>query len=219
MKHPLLNSYKASDFETSIKALIPSYLPEWKPTEYEAGWAVAKAFSNISEQVAEQLNAVPEKLFLSYLDHIEIEPKEVEHALTPVQFTLRKKGSNAVRIPKKSQLISQSKAIFETQSEFTAQKATLGSCYLVDAKKDTIIDIGSKLEVQKNAHFDSKDSLQSHELYIRDDKLFLFKKNLGREQYIKLSIPCLKHCKWFYWGIDENSTQRWIAFEVSFKEE
>ena len=223
MKHPLLNSYKASDFEASIKALIPSYLPAWKPTENEPGWAIAKAFSKISEQVAEQLNAVPEKLFLSYLDLLEIEPKEAEHSLTPVQFTLRKKGAKAVRIPEKSQLMSQSKATFETKSEFTAQKATLIASYFVNNEKDTIIDIGSQLEVQKDAHFDSNDSVQAHELYICDDKLFLFKKNLGREQYINLHIPYLqnihpKKTKWFYWGIDKKDTQRWIAFEVSLEE-
>ena len=220
MKHPLLNTYKASDFEASIKALIPSYLPTWKPTEHEVGWAVAKAFSKISEQVAEQLNAVPEKLFLSYLDLLEIQPKEAEFSLTPVQFTLRKKGANAVCIPEKSQLMSQAKATFETKSEFTAQKATLISSYFVNNDKDTIIDIGSQLEAQKDAPFDSNDSLQAHELYIRDDKLFLFKKNRGREQYINLHIPYLqnihpKKTKWFYWGIDKTDTQRWIAFEIS----
>ena len=218
MKHPLLNAYKASDFEASIKTLIPSYLPAWKPTENEPGWAVAKAFSHISEQIGQQLNAVPEKLFLSYLNFLEIQPKEAEPALTPVQFTLRKKGAKAVRIPEKSQLMSQSKATFETKSEFTAQRVTLSSCYLVNNEKDTIIDIGSQLEAQKDAPFDAKDSLQAHELYIRDDKLFLFKKNRGREQYINLCIPCLKNCKWFYWGVDEKDTQRWIAFEISFKE-
>ena len=223
MKHPLLNAYKASDFETSIKSLIPSYLPAWKPTENEAGWAIAKAFSKISEQVAEQLNAVPEKLFLSYLDLLEIQPKEAEPSLTPVQFTLRKKGANAVRIPEKSQLMSQSKATFETKSEFTAQKATLIASYFVNNEKDTIIDIGSQLEAQKDAPFDANDSLQAHELYIRDDKLFLFKKNRGREQYINLRIPYLqnihpKKTKWFYWGVDKKDTQRWIAFEVSLEE-
>lgn len=223
MKHPLLNTNKASDFEASVKALVPAYLPEWKPTEHEVGWAVAKAFSKMSEQVAQQLNLLPQKLFLSYLDLLEIAPTKAQAAQTPVQFSLRKKGANAIRVPQKTQLMTQSKAVFETQSEFTAQKAMLSSCYFVDTQKDTIIDIGSQLQAKKDAPLDSKNSLQKHELYIRDDKLFLFKKSLGKGQYINLHIPYLyntnnEEIKWFYWGIDKNNIQRWIAFEVSFKD-
>jgi len=224
MKHPLLNTNKSNDFEVSIKELVPSYLPEWKPTEQEAGWAVAKAFSKMSEEVAQQLNLLPQKLFLSYLDLLEIAPTKAQAAQTPVQFSLRKKGANAISVPQKTQLMAQSKAVFETQSEFTAQKAMLSSCYFFNAQKDTIIDIGSQLQAKKDAPLDSQNSLQKHELYIRDDKLFLFKKSLRKGQYINLQIPYLyntnnEEIKWFYWGIDKNAIQRWIAFEVSFKDE
>jgi len=219
MKYPELNSYRANDFENTIKALAPSYLPEWKPSKHEAGWAVAKAFSKMSEQIVDQLNQVPKKLFLSYLDQLGFVPKEAQASKTAVTFHLRKKGTNSVDIPQKTQLMHPSKAVFETQSTFTAQKANIVSAYFVNGSKDSVLDIWSQLEAKKDASFNSEESLQAHELYIRDDKLFLFKKNYGREQYINLHLPYLhQETEWFYWGTDKHDTQRWIAFEQSVQE-
>lgn len=205
MKHPLLDSRKTADFEASIRELIPSYLTQWKPAVNEPGWAVAKAFSQMAENIAHRLNGVPEKLFLAYLDRLGMEPKEAKPALAPVQFTLRKKGASSARIPQKSQLVSQSKAVFETKSEFTAQKAAISSCYIVNGELDTIGELWSKLKVGKDAPFFISESIQAHELYIRDDKLFRFEKN-------PLKVPYLKGAKWSYWGKDSQGIERWIPF-------
>ncbi len=210
MKHPILDGRKIADFETQIKGLIPSYLPEWKPAEHEPGWAVAKAFSQMSEEISQRLNGVPEKLFLSYLDRLGVEPKEAKPAIAPVQFTLRKKAAASARIPQKSQLVSQSKAVFETQNEFTAQKAVITSCYMVNGELDTIGDLWLKLQVGKDAPFFISESLQAHELYIRDDKLFRFEQN-------HLSVPYLKRAEWSYWGKESQGIERWIPFESGKK--
>lgn len=206
MRHPLLDPRKAADFEASIKELIPSYLPQWKPAVNEPGWAVAKAFSQMAENIAQRLNGVPEKLFLAYLDRLGMEPKEAKPALAPVQFTLRKKGASSARIPQKSQLVSQSKALFETKSEFTAQKAAITSCYIVNGELDSIGELWSKLKVGKNAPFFISKSIQAHELYIRDDKLFRFDNN-------PLAVPYIAGAEWSYWGKDSQEIEDWIPFE------
>ncbi|NEW61373.1 hypothetical protein GSY74_08770 [Sulfurovum sp. bin170] len=215
MRPPILTLDKVEDFENSIRDLIPSYLPEWKPRDGEVGWAVAKSFSQMSTQIANRLNRVPQKLFLSYLDRLEMRPKEAQSALTPIEFKLRKKGAKSARIPIKSQLMSQSKEVFETQSEFTAMRAEILSCYFVNKREDTISDIWSQLIAKKDAFLDSKGEANRHELYIRDDKLFRFQKGYGERQRVTLRIPyqedSQKDIKWFYWE-DNGELQRWIEF-------
>lgn len=213
MQPPILDSRKASDFEAAIQALIPAYLPAWQPGLGESGWAVAQAFGKMSEQIAARLNGVPEKLFLAYLDQLGFAPGPARPARAPVQFWLRKKGADSARIPSKSRLLAKSKAIFETTSEFSAQKAALEACFVVDGPLDTIGDLWPQLLLGEDAPLDAADSLQSHELYLKDDKLFRFARALGDKQRLKLRVPLLEGAQWFYWGKDKKGMERWIAFK------
>jgi hypothetical protein len=211
MRHPVLDPRQAADFEASIKALIPSYLPQWKPAVREPGWAVAQAFSQMAEEVAHRLNGVPEKLFLAYLERLGTEPGPANPAVAPVQFTLREKGAGSARIPQKTQLMSQSKALFETRSEFTAQKAALNACYLVEGGgRDAIADLYAPLLAGEPAPLHVTDSLQAHELYIRDDRLFRLRP--GSRESLELFVPHLKKARWYYWGEDAQGVVRWIRF-------
>ena len=208
MRPPLLTPQHSDYFEEQIKELIPSYLPQWRPQEGEVGWAVAKSFAEMSQEIATRLNQLPQKLFLSYLDRAGLEPKEGQPSWTPVSFKLRKKGSKSARVPINSQLMSQSKELFETQQEFTAMNSELISCYFVDPKRDMITDIYALLKAEGRASLDSMGESNRRELYIRDDKLFCFKKSYGERQKVTLRLPRNLPKEWFYWGEDH-----WIKLE------
>uniref|UniRef100_UPI0025F0A7EB hypothetical protein n=1 Tax=Sulfurovum sp. TaxID=1969726 RepID=UPI0025F0A7EB len=67
MLNPKIDKRDKEAIENKIKTLASFYLPQWNTTIGDAGWAVANAFSKMSEDIINHLNEVPHKLFIDYL--------------------------------------------------------------------------------------------------------------------------------------------------------
>jgi hypothetical protein len=136
---PKIERRTFEDYFKEYKALIPFYTPEWRLEEKEktADLALVKIFIQFLTTLSHQLNRLPEKHFISFLDRIGIKLIPAQSASAPVVFTLSEGATEHVLIPARTQVAS-GDVIFETEKNVWASPARLVKVYSVDVKKDAI---------------------------------------------------------------------------------
>lgn len=136
---PKIERRTFEDYLKEFKALIPFYTPEWRLQEKEktADLALVKIFIQLLTTISHQLNRLPEKHFISFLDRIGIKLIPAQSASAPVVFTLAEGATEHILIPARTQVAS-GEVIFETEKNVWASPARLVKVYSVDVKKDAI---------------------------------------------------------------------------------
>ena len=136
---PKIERRTFEDYLKEFKALVPFYTPEWRPEEKEktADIALVKIFIQFLTMLSHQLNRLPEKHFISFLDRIGIKLIPAQSASTPVVFTLAEGATEHILIPVRTQVAS-GDVIFETEKNVWASPARMVKVYSVDVKKDAI---------------------------------------------------------------------------------
>ncbi|RLA83731.1 MAG: putative baseplate assembly protein [Epsilonproteobacteria bacterium] len=220
MKTPYINRQDTQDILDKIKELGHSYLPQWSALEDDAGWAIAQSFAEMNSNLNTQLNQVPQKLFLSYLDTLGFTQSKPLCAKVPITFKLKKKFQNSVLIPQRSELKTEDEITYETDNAFTATSAKLDALFYVDTLKNSIYDVSSHLLTQEKATlFDTTKVGQPQYLYFGDENLFNFHRTIGdTNAYIQYTVGNIETQEWEYWAQDtEAKTQRWLAFDGNAK--
>ena len=148
MSNPKIDKRTGQEFEKQIKALATTYLPEWKPQTGEPGWAVAQSFAKMSEELIKRLNAVPEKLFLDYLDRLDFKLNPPLSAKVPVTFELIEGIKEQKTVPESTQVADAKQVIFESDKTFSATPAKLAAFYSVKESHiyNHITDLNNKTE-------------------------------------------------------------------------
>ncbi|MDQ1353549.1 MAG: hypothetical protein QG657_3855 [Acidobacteriota bacterium] len=136
---PKIERRTFEDYFKEFKALIPFYTPEWRLEEKEknADLAIVKIFIQLLTFISQQLNRLPEKHFISFLDRIGIKLIPAQSASAPVVFVLSEGATEHILIPARTQVAS-GDVIFETEKNVWASPARLVKVYSVDVKKDAI---------------------------------------------------------------------------------
>lgn len=136
---PKIERRTFEDYLKEFKALIPFYTPEWRLEEKEktSDLALVKIFIQFLTTISHQLNRLPEKHFISFLDRIGIKLIPAQSASAPVVFTLAEGSTGHILIPARTQVAS-GDVIFETEKNVWASPARLVKIYSVDVKKDAI---------------------------------------------------------------------------------
>ena len=215
MLDPKIDKRLAGDIEKDIKDLVPAYLPNWKLEPGEPGWAVARVFSKMVEEILKRLNQVPKKLFLTFLDKLGTKISPPLPARAPITFYLAEGVSENVKVPAKVSIATKEQVNFETEKEFTATTAKLSALLSVDPDQDKVFDHSE--EIQQGSPivlFSGERDEGQHILYIGDDNLFNLNKGFGKDLYIELTVPFIENCVWQYWGKGEDGNEGWINFET-----
>lgn len=204
-----------------IKALKPAYLPAWnipedrpKAPNSDAGWAIAKTFANMMASLETQRAALPNKLFIAYLDALNFKQNPPLPAKVPVHFTLKKRAKKGVVLPKGLKVETVSKVVFETSEAIMASRAKLTT--VVDQHFD-----GSLLYIQK--HSETKETgeemtlfsktRQEHYLYFGDDALFNIHKRPKSDVGLHITVPDIAGAKWqYYASASKEDEARWHTF-------
>ncbi len=217
MEFPKLDERGFDDLLEEFKSLVPFYTPEWRIEEEErsagAGLALVKIFIYLMGTVTRQINRLPEKHFIAFLDRIGVKQVPALPASVPLTFSVSAGASMHVTVPAKTQ-VAAGDVIFETEKTILAVPAELLSVYAVDSTQDAIYEHLAPVQSSGQAELFGGENLQRHILY------------LGHPEVLDIPGPAaitLENAPfftgaavpdWFYWGEDGGGVEDWHRLTI-----
>ena len=197
---PKIDKRRVEDLLYSMIESIPLHFSEWKekediPVEREPalafaddrrdfGMALLKLAARMGEIVIEQLNRVPDKNFLAFLDLVGIDLSPPKSARVPLTFSLAERAPTnvSVVVPKwtKVGVAGVDEAVFETEEDLAVSRALLAQAYTLHPTNDSYSDLRALLTAAdaggKAVFTDiaaaSSWPLVDHVLYLAHERLF-----------------------------------------------
>ena len=197
---PKIDKRRVEDLLYSMIESIPLHFSEWKekediPDEREPalaladdrrdfGMALLKLAARMGEIVIEQLNRVPDKNFLAFLDLVGIDLSPPKSARVPLTFSLAERAPTnvSVVVPKwtKVGVAGVEEAVFETEEDLAVSRALLAQAYTLNPTHDSYSDLRALLTAAdaggKAVFTDiaaaSSWPLVDHVLYLAHERLF-----------------------------------------------
>ncbi|MCP5049695.1 MAG: hypothetical protein GY940_21170, partial [bacterium] len=215
-----IDERRFEDFLQQFKSLVPYYTPEWRIEEEEnsegAGLALVKIFLHLLGGITRQINRLPEKHFIAFLDRIGVKRLPALPASVPLTFALAKGTVRHIVIPAKTQ-VSAGDVVFETEKTILAVPGQLLPFYAVDAPRDAIFLSPPGILSGETLTLFAGENIQRHALYLGDPEVL----NITGPVDITLTAPVLladPRVKWAYWGEDEAGVEDWHALESSISQ-
>ncbi|HYR06160.1 MAG TPA: hypothetical protein VEQ60_00225, partial [Longimicrobium sp.] len=142
---PRIDGRKASDLRRQLLRTVPHYTPEWPAAAPDdPGMAVVDAFALLAEGVIQQLNRVPEKSFIEFLNLLGVQLAPARPAIVPVQFRLSTGLAAPVLVRARTRCAAPARPPrtedlpFETAEDLWAVPAALQALVSVDPVADAI---------------------------------------------------------------------------------
>jgi len=178
MKAPRICFMDSQTTLAEIRKKAPFYVPGWNTEdEKDFGIALSRIFASMSETIANRLNEVPMKHFISFLEMLDPSLIPASPARVPLTFMLSEGSSGNVLLESFVQAAADGPdgkpVIFETEKNIVATPSKLISVHSVIKDRDEIFDHKSAIDGAGLAELFTGDrSLQEHVLYIGDENLF-----------------------------------------------
>jgi len=174
MNRPALDSRTPEEIRAKLKALARSYTPEWRyeRTEDDPGAALTEVFADLYGQSVDRLNALPEKLYVEFLNMIGFrEPGPVSAGGT-MCFEPHGNETEPFTVPAGTQVFTPDEegenVVFETGRMIQVTPAHLADVYYVDAEADSIRRLD--LSERPQRFFEpAGEELQRHRFTIGED--------------------------------------------------
>lgn len=166
-----------------VKKLASSYTPEWRyeNAEDDPGAAIARLFGEMFYQTVDRFNAVPNKLFVEFLEMAGVKMPDPLPATGLMQFTAHDTVENPVPVPAGTQVFTRdetgSNIAYETERRIEATPAKIAHVFYVDAREEVI----EHLDPEKPCSFfttNGGENLQCHRF------------SLSHNEVLALSGPC-----------------------------
>ena len=142
MNRPLLDPRTPEELREQLRDLARSYTPEWRYEEPEndPGAALAELFLEMYSQSVNRFNALPEKLFVEFLNMIGFREPGPMPASGTVRFETQ--DETAFTVPSGTQLFTPDaegeNIVYETERTIQVTPSVLEDIYFVDAQSDSI---------------------------------------------------------------------------------
>lgn len=170
---PIIDGRKAEDVFKDAKELASSYTSEWDEESADSGTALLEAFSNITEDVLDRLDRVPEKHRVSFFDTLGFQREPPQPAQVPLTFRVTTGVDGNVTVPESTRVVaepseSSAEQTFEIEpgSAFEATPATIEQVYSVDPRIDAVFNHRDGIENQNNTELFYGTNRQEHVLFI-----------------------------------------------------
>ncbi len=174
MNRPLLDARSPGAIREQIRALARSYTPEWRyeGTEDDPGAAIAELFAEMYGQSVDRLNALPEKLYIEFLNMIGYREPGPRSAEGTVCFTPQSNITEPFTVAAGTQLFTPDgegeNIVFETERTIQVSPARLADIYYVDGEGDSIRRLD--LSERPQRFFEpAGEELQSHRFQLGED--------------------------------------------------
>lgn len=141
---PKIDRRKFADLLNEIRQLVPYYTPEWLVSDDESSdSALLKIFAGMLAGTLEQLNQVPQKNFIAFLEMLGVKLFPAQQSRVPITFYLSEGTTKTVLIPAKTTISAQpirggDSIVFETENNILATPSRLINAYSVNKKEDSI---------------------------------------------------------------------------------
>jgi len=202
---PAIDQRRAKDLLIEMIRRIPARFPAWKSaTEISGddeqllrmaddnrdfGMALLKLAARMGETLADQINRVPNKNFLAFLDFLGIDRKPPKPARAPLTFALSAKAPRDQRVPtgtqvgavKRDDVVFETESVvFETESELLVTRTILAGAFSIDLRQDRYMDLHALLaapvvdglEIFADSGETSAWQANQHVLYVGHDSVF-----------------------------------------------
>ena len=172
------------DIRAQIAALAASYTPEWRfeSAEDDPGAALAELFTDMFHQTVDRMNAMPEKLYLSFLHQIGYREPDPAPAYGTMCFTPHDTVREPVPVPAGTQVFTSDEAgeniVYETVQGIQATAAQLLDLYYLDGDADAL----RRMDLSRPRmlfHPEEGESVQRHCF------------SLGQNQVLLSNRPCV----------------------------
>ncbi len=183
MNGPVFDPRSLDDIRAQIAALAASYTPEWRyeSVEDDPGAALAELFAVMFHQTVDRMNAVPEKLYLSFLHQIGYREQDPAPAQGTMRFTPHDTLAEPVPVPAGTQVFTPDETgeniVYETVQSIQATPARLLDLYYVNGEADEIRQMDLS-RPRKLFSGEEGESIQKH--------LFA----LGHDRALRVDGPC-----------------------------
>ena len=144
MSNPVFDPRSQKDIRAQIASLAASYTPEWRyeSVEDDPGAAIAELFTDMFHQTVDRMNAVPEKLYLTFLHLIGYREPDPAPAYGTMCFTPHDTLEDPVPVPAGTQVFTPDETgeniVYETMQGIQATTAQLQDLYYLDGGADEI---------------------------------------------------------------------------------
>jgi hypothetical protein len=232
---PKIDKRRAEDLLYFLIQSIPLHFSEWKKKEdipgdrdlalvladdrRDFGMALLKLAARMGEILIEQLNRVPDKNFLAFLDLVGIDLSPPKSARVPLIFSLAERAPSnvSVVVPKwtKVGVAGVEDVVFETEEDLAVSRALLERAYTINPANDRYSNLEALLtaaDAEGKAVFTDSDATSSwplidHILYLAHERLFALAAASDVPVTITLALSGESvHVQWQYYD-----AQNWIS--------
>ena len=184
MNGPIFDRRSQADLQQQLAALAASYTPEWRyeTVEDDPGAALAELFVTMFHQTVDRMNAVPEKLYLSFLDQIGYREPDPAPAHGTMRFTPHNTVDAPVPVPAGTQVFTPDdqgeNIVYETIQGIQATAAQLLDLYFLDGDQDQLrqMDLSQPRKLFSSAE---GTPIQRHRF------------SLGQDEVLRVDSPCV----------------------------
>ena len=178
MNRPLLDPRSPEAIREQVRALARSYTPEWRyeGTENDPGAALAELFDEMYSQSVNRLNALPEKLYIEFLNTIGFQEPGPKSAGGTVRFLAQENATEPFTVPAGTQLFTPDETgeniVFETERTIQVTPAALSDIFFVDGEADSIrrLDLSER---PQRLFEPSGEELQRHRFTVAENDVLL----------------------------------------------
>jgi hypothetical protein len=136
---PKIEPGNFDDLLREFKSLVPFYTPGWRLdiNEKDPGTALVKLFIHFLGTIANRLNRLPEKHFISFLDRIGIKLIPAQPACVPLTFLLSEGAAEHILVPGRTR-VAAGEVIFETGKNLLVSPARLIGFYYIGGPNNAV---------------------------------------------------------------------------------
>ena len=174
MNRPMLDPRTPGKIREQLRALAASYTPEWRyeGTENDPGAALAELFAEMYGQSVDRLNALPEKLYIEFLNMIGYREPGPMSAGGTVCFVPQSSTEEPFTVAAGTQLFTPDEEgeniVFETERTIQVSPARIEDIYYVDGEADSIRRLDLSQRPQR--FFEpAGEELQSHRFLLSEN--------------------------------------------------
>lgn len=171
MNHPRPDKRDLDAIRARLSALARSYTPEWRyeRTEDDPGAALAELFAEMYHQSVDRLNALPEKLYIEFLNEIGFREPGPMPSRGTLRFLPNDVQGEPAQVAAGTEVFTADEAgdniVFATERAIQATGAELQAVYYASAEQDSIRRLDFSGGAQR-FFAPVGEELQKHELFL-----------------------------------------------------
>ena len=226
---PVLDGRSREDILERQRAIAPYYLDDWNPENADAGTVLFEIFSDLTEDVIERLDRVPEKHQTAFFNSLDFSTYPPQPSKVPVTFEVDDSTSANIRIDPQTQLTApeadgRPQQLFETLPEdrFEVTPAALTDLVSVDPGADRLVDHSDALASTGPVELFSGANIQDHCLYLAHDELLVLNpgSTIELELTTNASVTAFReYLDWEYYGTDADGEEGWHPLDVHYQQD